>query len=149
MRRLALAILGVVALAFPAVSAAATTVTKDSVDLEITACNGHTVHLTGSILNTFSFNPTASGGFSVAFHSQPQGVSGVDEQTGVMYRGTGLTRDIFIVTPAGGLVETFHNRFHIQATRGEESFDVQETLHITVTPAGTVSVAFDNFSAAC
>jgi hypothetical protein len=76
-------------------------------------------------------------------------VSGIDEQTGISFRGTGLTRDILIFTPAGGLVETFVNLFHIQATHGEQSFDVRETAHITVTPGGSISVAFDNASAAC
>ena len=149
MRRLALPLLGALALALPAVSAASTTVQKDPLDIEVGLCNGHTVHLTGTLLSTFSVTSTPSGGYSVASHFQPQGISGVDEQTGVRFQATGLTRDILVVTPATGIVETYVNRFHIQATRGEESYVFTETLHMTVTPAGSVSASFDNFSATC
>jgi hypothetical protein len=149
MRRLVLTLLGALALALPAVSAASTTVQRDSFDIEVLICNGDTVHLTGTLLSTSSATSTPSGGLSAALHFQPQGVSGVDEQTGVRFQATGLTRDILIETPASGTVETFVNRFHIQATRGEESFIVTETAHITLTPAGTVSVTFDNFSSTC
>lgn len=149
MRRLALPILGALVLAFPAVSAASTTVQKLPFDAQLSLCNGHVVEFTGTLLSTFSVTSTPSGGFAVASHFQPQGISGADEQTGTLYRATGLTRDILVLSPAGGLVETFVNRFHIQATGGAESYEVTETSHITVTPSGTVSVLFDNFTPAC
>ena len=149
MRRLALILLGAFALALPASSTAATAVQKIPLDLDVTACNGDTIHLSGTLLETDSINSTPSGGLTIASHFQPQGVSGIDQQTGVRFQATGLTRDILVMSPAGGIVETFVNRFHIQATRGAESFDVSETLHITVTPAGSVSVSFDKFSPAC
>jgi hypothetical protein len=149
MRRLALATIGALALALPAVSAASTSTTRDSFDAETLICNGDTVHLTGSLLDTFSVTATPSGGLLLALHSQPQGISGVDEQTGLTLRGTGLTRDVFVVSPAGGVVATFVNLFHLQATRGEQSFDVSEVAHVTVTPAGSVSVSFDHASVSC
>jgi hypothetical protein len=150
MRRLALPLLVGLVFALPAVSAAAsTTVVKEPWDVRITVCNGDTVHLTGTLLINSSLNYTASGGWSIAVHYQPQGVSGVDEQTGVKFNSTGLTRDIAVFTPAGGTVETYVNRFHIQATKGADSYDVSETFHVTVTPDQTVSVLFDNFSPAC
>lgn len=52
-------------------------------------------------------------------------------------------------SPAGGFTETFVNRFHIQSTRGAESFVVTQTFHITITADGTIRVEFDNFSATC
>jgi len=149
MRRLALILLGVFALAVPASAAAATFVQKTPFETDVTACNGDTIHLSGTLLETDSFTNIPSGGFTIASHFEPQGISGVDQQTGVRFQATGLTRDILVVSPAGGSVETFVNRFHIQSTKGEQSFDVSETLHYTVTPAGSVSVSFDNFSATC
>jgi hypothetical protein len=95
MRRLALALLGVVALALPATAAASTDVSQSPLDVSVLACDGATIHLTGEV------------------------------------------------------VQTFVNLFHIQATAGGQSFDVSEVAHITVTPAGSVSVAFDNFSSTC
>jgi hypothetical protein len=55
--------------------------------------------------------------------------------------------DVF--SPPGGITSTFVNRFHIQATGGAQSFIVSETTHVTITPAGTVTVSFDNFSSTC
>ena len=149
MRRLALILLGVLALAVPATATAATSVQKIPFENDVTACNGDTIHLSGTLLETDSFTIMPSGGFTFASHFQPQGISGVDQQTGVRFQATGLTRDILVVSPSTGLVETYVNRFHIQATRGAESYDVSETLHYTVTPAGSVSVSFDNFQPAC
>jgi hypothetical protein len=149
MRRLALILLGACALALPASATAATTVQRIPFETDVTACNGDTVHISGTLLETDSVTTTPAGGFTVAFHFQPQGISGVDQQTGVRFQATGLTRDLVVVTPAGGYAETFVNRFHIQATTGAQSFDVSETLHITVTPSGSVSVSFDNFSSTC
>ena len=39
--------------------------------------------------------------------------------------------------------------FHIQATDGAQSFIISEVFHVTVTPGGTVTVVFDNFSSTC
>jgi hypothetical protein len=84
-----------------------------------------------------------------AFHFQPQGVTGVDLVTGTVFHATGLTRDLIVNSPPGGITETFVNRFHIQATGGVESYIVTELFHVTVTPSGTVTVDFDNFASTC
>jgi hypothetical protein len=149
MRRSAPILLGALALALPTAATASTLVQTLPFDTDVAACNGDTIHLSGTLLETDTVSSTPSGGFAVASHFQPQGVAGVDEQTGIMFRATGLTRDIQISSPAGGFVETFVNRFHIQATRGAQSYDVSETFHITVTPAGSVSATIDNFSSTC
>jgi len=149
MRRLAPVILGVLALALPATSIASTTVQRNPFNQVVVACNGDAIAVSGTLLETDSITATPTGGFVVAVHFQPQGISGVDEVTGTMFRATGLTRDIAINSPAGGYVETFVNRFHIQATTGAQSFDVTETFHVTITPAGTASVTFDKLSSTC
>jgi hypothetical protein len=55
--------------------------------------------------------------------------------------GEGVDR----VSPAGGITEAFVNRFHIQATRGQQSYIVTEFFHITVSPDGTIRSFFDDF----
>jgi hypothetical protein len=55
--------------------------------------------------------------------------------------GEGVDR----VSPAGGITEAFVNRFHIQATRGEQSFIVSELFHITVSPEGRFAVSSTTF----
>ena len=145
-----LLLLGVVVALAVAVSAqAATTVQQVPFSISVTICNGDTVQLTGTLLITTSTTSTPSGGLIAAVHFQPQGVSGVDTTTGTVFYAVGLTRDVSVSSPPGGFTETFVNQFHIQATGGAQSFLVTDLFHVTVTPDGTVSVSFDNFSSTC
>jgi hypothetical protein len=100
-------------------------------------------------MGVFSVAFDAAGGITFSSHTQPQGVSGVDLQTGTKYVGTGLTRDLSVFTPRGTATFTLINRFHIQATTGADSFDVSETLHVTQLADGSVTAFVDNFSPAC
>ena len=139
----------IAALSVPAAQAA-TTVERTPFVGDVELCtSGDTVHLSGWLLIASTETLTPSGGFMVAAHFQPQGVSGVDTTTGTLYRASGLTRDLFVSSPAGGFTETYVNRFHIQATAGAESFLVKETFHITVSSTGSVRVFIDKFSATC
>lgn len=146
-----LALVGVVvALCVPAAAQAATTVQKVPFVGEVALCSsGDIVELSGTLLVTSTETATPNGGFVFADHFQPQGISGVDTTTGIVYRATGLTRDLFVASPKGGSTETFVNRFHIQATTGSESFLASETFHITVGADGTERVFIDKFSATC
>jgi hypothetical protein len=149
MRRL-LAILALVgALAVPASAQADTTVERIPFDDTFALCNGNPIHISGTLLVVSSETTTPSGGEVFAIHFQPLGVSGVDLVTGTVFRAVGLTRDLIVNSPPGGTTETFVNRFHIQATTGDESYIVTEVFHITITPDGTVRVVLDNFSSTC
>ena len=127
MRRLLVLLAASVALAVPVSAHAATTVQKITFDTTFPLCNGDLIHV----------------------HVNPQGVTGVDLVTGTVFHATGLTRDLVVNSPPGGSTETFVNRFHIQATGGAQSYLVTELFHITVTPAGTITVFFDNFASTC
>jgi len=149
MRRLLVILAAVGALAAPLGAQAGTTVQKQTFDDTFPLCNGDPIHLSGPLLAVISETATPSGGEVLAFHFQPQGVTGVDLVTGTVFHATGLTRDLIVNSPAGGSTETFVNRFHIQATGGAESYIISELFHVTVTPAGKVTVFFDNFSSTC
>jgi hypothetical protein len=149
MRRLLVILAVFGALAAPVSVQAGTTVERVPFDATFDLCNGNPIHLSGTLLSVFSETATPSGGLVLAFHFQPQGVTGVDLVTGTVFHAGGLTRDLIVNSPPGGSTETFVNRFHIQATRGAESFIVSELFHVTVTPDGTVTVFFDNFSSTC
>ncbi|HET9322792.1 MAG TPA: hypothetical protein VFO03_02865 [Gaiellaceae bacterium] len=149
MRRLLVILAVVGALAASASAQAATTVEKMTFDSTFPLCNGDPIHLSGTLLAVISETTTPSGGEVIAFHFQPQGVTGVDLVTGTVFHATGLTRDLIVISPPGGTTETFVNRFHIQATGGAESFIVSELIHITIAPDGTVTVEFDNFASTC
>jgi hypothetical protein len=149
MRRLLVILAAVGALAAPLGAQAGTTVEKQTFDDTFPLCNGDPIHLSGTLVAVISETTTPSGGEVLAFHFQPQGVTGVDLVTGTVFHATGLTRDLIVNSPAGGSTETFVNRFHIQATRGAQSYIISELFHVTVTPAGTVTVFFDSFSSTC
>jgi hypothetical protein len=149
MRRLLVILAAVGALAAPLGAQAGTTVEKQTFDDTFPLCNGDPIHVSGTLVAVISETTTPSGGEVLAFHFQPQGVTGVDLVTGTVFHATGLTRDLIVNSPAGGSTETFVNRFHIQATRGAQSYIISELFHVTVTPAGTVTVFFDNFSSTC
>ncbi len=149
MRRLLVILAAVGALAAPLGAQAGTTVEKQTFDDTFPLCNGDPIHVSGTLVAVISDTTTPSGGEMLAFHFQPQGVTGVDLVTGTVFHATGLTRDLIVNSPAGGSTETFVNRFHIQATRGAQSYIISELFHVTVTPAGTVTVFFDNFSSTC
>jgi hypothetical protein len=101
------------------------------------------------LLVTSSTTETPTGGLVAAFHFQPQGISGVDTSTGTVYRGVGVTRDLFVSSPAGGFTETSVNRFHIQSTAGVESYLISGLFHLTITPDGQARVLVDKFSSTC
>ena len=149
MRRLLMILAVVGALAAPVSAQAGTTVAKQTFDDTFPLCNGDLIHLSGPLLAVITETTTPSGGEVLAFHFQPQGVTGVDLVTGAVFHATGLTRDLIVNSPPGGSTETFVNRFHIQATSGGESYIISELFHVTVTPDGTVRVFFDNFSSTC
>jgi hypothetical protein len=149
MRRLLVILAVVGALAAPVSAQATTTVERVTFEDTFLLCNGDPIHLSGTLLAVISETATPSGGLVVAIHFQPQGVTGVDQVTGTVFRAGGLTRDLIVNSPPGGTTETFVNRFHIQATRGAESYIVSELFHVTVTPDGTVTVFFDNFTSTC
>ena len=149
MRRLLVILAVVGALAAPVNAQASTTVERVTFEDTFPLCNGDPIHLSGTLLAVFSETATPSGGEVLAFHFQPQGVTGVDLVTGTVFQATGLTRDLIVNSPPGGSTETFVNRFHIQATGGAESYIISELFHVTVTPDGTVTVFFDNFTSTC
>ena len=150
MKKLLLLIAVTVALVTPVSAQAATTTTeKTPFDVDLLICNGDVVHLSGTLLAVFTETTTPAGGFVVSSHFQPQGVSGVDLVTGTRFQATGLTRDILVVSPPGGITETYVNQFHIQATTGEQSFIVSEVFHITIAPNGEITASVDNFRATC
>jgi hypothetical protein len=149
MKKLLLLIAATVALAAPVSAQAAATTEQVPFEAYVLACNGDLIYLNGTLLVIYTETATPSGGFVVSSHFQPQGLKGVDLVTGTTFIGTGLTRDIFIVSPPGGVTETYVNQFHIQATTGEESFIVSEVFHVTINANGGLTAFVGNFRSTC
>lgn len=145
--RTALLILGVAsALAAPLSAQAATTVSKQTLDLTL-PCHGDLVHLTGTLLGTDTATTTPSGGEVTAYHLTAQGVTATDLVTGTVFRAPGVERDLIVNSPPGGSTETFVQQIRFVSNLGV--FTITDLVHVTVTPDGTVRVSFDNFSATC
>ncbi len=149
MKRVIAVVAATAALVVPVGAHGSTTLQQFTFDTTFPLCNGDLIHVSGPLLAIFSETTTPSGGDTVAFHYQPQNVTGVDLVTGTIFHATGLTRDIVVNSPAGGSTETFVNDFHIQATGGAQSYIVTEVFHITIAPDGTVTVMFDKATSTC
>jgi len=85
------------------------------------------------------------------FHFQPQGMSGVGEDTGDKYQATGVTQTVVKaqVAPGEQYQETFVNNFRIIGAGPGNNYLVHEVFHVTVNANGEVSVEFDHFTVEC
>ena len=149
MRRLIAFMFVASGLAVPVVAHAAATPQTVPFEGLVAACNGDTIQISGQLLTVSNQTSTPSGGFVFTIQSQPQGMSGVDLQTGATYRATGVTRETLVFSPSGGLTQTFVNQFHIQGTAGAESYIVSQTFHVTVDANGVVAAVVDRLSTSC
>jgi hypothetical protein len=150
LKRLLLLVWSLAALVLSSASAqAAATIERDiPFDFIVPGCVER-VHLSGSLLGVFTLTESATGGYVMSSHYQPQGLTGIGLTTGKTYRATGLTREATAVTPAGGSTYTFVNQFHIVGTAGAVTFTVREIVHVTVTPSGDVTASVENVSSSC
>jgi len=138
------------ALVLPAAAQATTTTSTIPFQADVPSCNGDTmISLSGQLLVVFTVTANPAGGFVFSTHTQPQGVRGIDTETGTTYLGTGLTRDLTVFSPSGVFSFTFVDRFHLQATGGAQSLDFSETVHITVLADGTVTAFVVDISGPC
>ena len=138
-----------VTLAAPIAAHATTSVTEITFNDTELLCNGDTLDISGPVLLVLGQTTTPSGGEITTFRAGPQGISAVDTNTGIVFHATGVTLDVAVTSPPGGSTETFINRFHLQATRGAESFVISETFHITFTPGGQMTALVEMSSSTC
>ena len=138
-----------VILSAPIAAHAGTSVTTITFNDSELLCNGDTLDISGPVLLVLGQTTTPSGGEITTFRAGPQGISAVDTTTGTVFYATGTTNDVMVTTPPGGSMETFINRFHLQATAGAQSYVVYETFHITFTPSGQMTALVDMSSSTC
>jgi hypothetical protein len=148
MKKLLLLVSLTAGLMLPAVTAQAATTIEKNIPFEATVDCGETITLSGTLIGIFTEQPLRGGGFLVTFHFQPQGLTGTSS-SGVVYHGTGLTRETTVLVPSGGLTDTFVNRFHIVGTGGAPTYYVKDTVHLTVSPTGEIRASVDNASVEC
>jgi hypothetical protein len=111
---------------------------------------GEFVTLSGNLHDLFHVTFDGSGGLTIKFLDNPQGVSGVGETTGAVYHGTGQTQETFHFSGVSdSFSDTFVNVFHIVGTGPGNDFFVREVFHVTVNANGTLTAFVDQFSVTC
>jgi hypothetical protein len=78
-----------------------------------------------------------------------RGSNGVGLTTGFRYRQVGAQTSTAFFTGQVQTVQTFVNAVKLIGQAGAPSFLAHETLHLTVTPQGNVSVELDKFTFTC
>jgi hypothetical protein len=115
---------------------AATTTERVPVDITAAGC-GELVHLTGTVLVTTTVTPNGSGGFLLAFHANPQGVTGTGLTSGAVYHGTGVTRETTTVN--GASTDTFVNSFKLIGPGSTPNYLETDIFHVTIDANGNVT----------
>jgi len=85
--------------------------------------------------------------FHINMLFNPQGLTGVGQATGTIYRATGSTRDSFSLK--SGLTETYVNNFHIIGPGQSANLIVHQTLRLTVDDNGDVHVSVNHWVIDC
>lgn len=83
-------------------------------------------------------------------HAQPQGVSGVGQITGDVYRGTGVTQEQDSIALVNGASEfTFINNFRLIGPGPGNNLQTHQTVHLTINANGEVTAVVDNTNIDC
>jgi hypothetical protein len=109
---------------------------------------GEVVHLTGQIYDFFRFVIDSAGDVHGTIHENTQGVSGTGLTTGDKYQGTSIAQFKFNGKVAEELTVAINFRVIGQGS-GNDFLLIQQTLHITVNPDGTVTAFHDEFRSGC
>ena len=110
---------------------------------------GEDVDLTGNLHQVITLVTTANGTTTFREQSQPQGVSGIGQVTGDIYRGTGSAQMIQIDGGPAPSEFTFINNFRIIGPGPGNNVLVHENEHLTMDANGNVRADFDNLRVEC
>jgi hypothetical protein len=108
---------------------------------------GEVVSLEGTLHIASHVTLDGAGGFHGTFHANPQGVTGVGQTTGDVYRGTGVSRSGF--SGKVGEVLTVVDNFRIIGPGPGNNLLVHGVFHLTVNANGTLTVEVDQLSVEC
>lgn len=108
-----------------------------------------TVRLSGTVHVTYKAMPDANEGYHVTSHSNWQGVTGINEETGEIYHFIGGGNNSF--NSHGEMAFTSNMVSNGAAVSAGEGiiFFVHNIYHVTMTPEGVLSAQFMNQTADC
>lgn len=123
-----------------------------AIDVFVPCANGgvgEVVSASGRLHFLFVIVFNGAGGATFKSHSQPQGVSGVGQTTGVKYQGTGVTQDITSFGADFPITQTFINNFRFIGQGPGNNYLVHSTTHVTVNANGQITAEVNNVSVEC
>ena len=116
----------------------------------VNPCNGDVITFPGARLHVkFSTTVDANGGLHTTFHFQPKNARGVGAPSGISYNGTGITRGNTNFPSGGGFNDTFVNNFRMIAAANGPSFQVHQTMHITINANGDLTALVNSTRTTC
>jgi hypothetical protein len=87
---------------------------------------------------------------NLKIHFQPQGATGVGQDTGTVYNATGVTQEQDSLPILNGSAEfTFINNFRLIGQGPDNNLQVHQTVHVTVDANGNVTAVVDNTTVDC
>ena len=128
-------------------AAAATTSERFPIDFVATDCPDNPVHLTGTVHGVLTTVENANGTVLVSFSFNPQGVTGVGLVNGLVYHGTGVTRES--QTFGDAETHTFVNNFRLISPGRGGDVMVQQVFHVTLNANGEVTATQDRTTISC
>lgn len=108
---------------------------------------GEEVDLSGRLHIAEAVTLDAAGGLHLSTQVNPQGVSGVGVTTGATYRGTGVTRSNFNVSPGLRVVQV--NNFRLIGTAGAPTLSVHAVSVFVVNANGVVTASVEQVKVTC
>jgi hypothetical protein len=111
-------------------------------------CTGDLVRLEGYIHVVVSSTRDSTGGLKLRSHVNPEGVSGTS-LLGVLYQGTGVTRDHFNVKPPFPQSFTHINRFRVVGQGSRNDFIAFMTMHYTINANGETTADILDMWSSC
>ena len=113
------------------------------------SCAGEYVDVSGTTHVTLDFTVSANGS-TLVMHVNPQGLVGVGQTTGDIYRATGVTQVATTVAAGGYPYEyTVVNNFRFIGPGSGNNYNLHSLQHATVNANGSMTVFIDSFSIDC
>jgi hypothetical protein len=110
---------------------------------------GEWVVLSGDLHVFFHTTADVDGGVHSTYQFNPQGVIGIGQTTGDVYRGTGVSRGSLFVKEGEIRTETENEVFMLIGPGAGNNFLVHGILHYTVNANGDVTAFVDNYTVEC
>jgi hypothetical protein len=117
------------------------------VDTVLTACNGETVHVTGTANCLEHTTVSADGHFVFDAHMNYQGVTGVGLTTGAQYR-VQTVDDLMLIGPVPFIITSVLS-VQLIGQGSVPNLTMHATFHLVVNPNGTSVFTVDNFTGGC